>query len=179
MSRLIFLNRFFFPDHSAPSQILSDLAFYLASLGRDVHVVTSTQIYDDARAALAVSEIIGDVHVHRVPSTGFGCATLLGRSIDYLLFYRSMWQCLVALARPRDIIVAKTDPPLTSIIAMAAARRKDARLVNRLQDIYPETAVELGVDTRPRRCDPDRASRSVSAPGGSHGCCRRSHGAKS
>src|SRR6516162_9084312 len=143
--RLIFVNRFFFPDHSATSQILSDLAFYLASAGRDVHVVTSTQLYDDAKAALRVSEIINDVHVHRVPSTGFGRNALLGRSIDYVSFYRSMWQCLVALAQQGDIIIAKTDPPLTSIIAMAAARRKGARLVNWLQDIYPETAVELGV----------------------------------
>ena len=56
-----------------------------------------------------------------------------------------MWQCLVALTQQGDIIVAKTDPPLSSIVAMAAARRKGARLVNWLQDIYPETAVELGV----------------------------------
>jgi len=145
MPRLIFVNRFFCPDHSATSQILSDLAFYLAKAGRDVHVVTSTQLYDDAKAALPVSEIINGVHVHRVPSTGFGRNRLLGRSIDYVSFYRSMWQCLVALARPGDIIVAKTDPPLTSIIALAAARREGARLVNWLQDIYPETAVELGV----------------------------------
>jgi glycosyltransferase involved in cell wall biosynthesis len=145
MPRVIFVNRFFFPDHSATSQILSDLAYHLASAGRDVHIVTSTQIYDDAKAALPESEIIDGVHVHRVPSTGFGRPTLLGRSIDYLSFYWSMLQCLVALARPGDIIVAKTDPPLTSIIAMAAARRNGARLVNWLQDIYPETAVELGV----------------------------------
>ena len=112
MSRLIFVNRFFAPDHSATSQILSDLAYYLANTGRDVHVVTSTQLYDDAKAALPVSEIINGVHVHRVPSTGFGRNRLLGRSIDYASFYRSMWQCLVALARPGDIIVAKTDPPL-------------------------------------------------------------------
>jgi colanic acid biosynthesis glycosyl transferase WcaI len=145
MSRLIFVNRFFAPDHSATSQILSDLAYYLANTGRDVHVVTSTQLYDDAKAALPVSEIINGVHVHRVPSTGFGRNALLGRSIDYVSFYRSMWQCLVALAQQGDIIIAKTDPPLTSIIAMAAARRDGARLVNWLQDIYPETAVELGV----------------------------------
>src|SRR6516165_9206252 len=145
MPRLIFVNRFFFPDLSATSQILSDLACHLASAGRDVHVVTSTQLYDDAKAALPVSEIINDVHVHRVPSTGFGRNALLGRSIDYISFYRSMWRCLVALARPGDIIVAKTDPPLSSIVAMAAARRKGARLVNWLQDIYPETAVALGV----------------------------------
>jgi colanic acid biosynthesis glycosyl transferase WcaI len=145
MPRLIFVNRFFFPDHSATSQILSDLACHLAGAGRDIHVVTSTQLYDDAKAALPVSEIIDGVHVHRVPSTGFGRKTLPGRSIDYVSFYRSMWQCLVALARPGDIIVAKTDPPLTSVVAMAAARRKGARLVNWLQDIYPETAVALGV----------------------------------
>src|SRR5499427_1899356 len=145
MPRLIFVNRFFFPDHSATSQILSDLAFYLASAGRDVHVVTSSQLYDDAKAALPVSEIINGVHVHRVPSTGFGRKALLGRAIDYVSFYRSIWQCLVALAQQGDIIVAKTDPPLSSIVAMASARRKGARLVNWLQDIYPETAVELGV----------------------------------
>ena len=87
MPRLIFVNRFFFPDHSATSQILSDLAFYLASAGRDVHVVTSAQLYDDAKAALPVSEIINAVHVHRVPSTGFGRKALLGRSIDYISFF--------------------------------------------------------------------------------------------
>ena len=145
MPRLIFVNRFFFPDHSATSQILSDLAFHLASVGRDVHVVTSTQLYDDAKAALPVREIINGVRAHRVSSTGFGRGKLIGRSIDYVSFYRSMWQCLVALARSGDIIVAKTDPPLTSIVAMAAARRRGARLVNWLQDIYPETAVELEV----------------------------------
>ena len=47
MKRIIFLNRFFFPDHSATSQILSDLAFHLAGKGRDVHVITSRQKYDD------------------------------------------------------------------------------------------------------------------------------------
>ena len=40
MARLIFVNRFFCPDHSATSQILSDLAFDLADAGREVHVVT-------------------------------------------------------------------------------------------------------------------------------------------
>jgi len=145
MARLIFVNRFFFPDHSATSQILSDLAYHLAGTGRNVHIVTSTQIYDDAKAALPVSEIINGVHVHRVISTGFGRDTLFGRFIDYVSFYGSMWQCLVALVQQGDIVVAKTDPPLTSIIAMAAVRRKRARLVNWLQDIYPETAIQLGV----------------------------------
>ncbi|HUE11663.1 MAG TPA: glycosyltransferase family 4 protein [Steroidobacteraceae bacterium] len=145
MRRLIFINRFFFPDHSATSQILSDLAFYLAGAARDVHIVTSRQIYDDPKASLPADETIQGVHVHRVHSTQFGRSGLVGRSIDYFSFYRSVWRCLRGIARQDDIVVAKTDPPLLSIVAMAAVRRRGARLVNWLQDIYPELAVELGV----------------------------------
>ena len=145
MPRLIFVNRFFFPDHSATSQILSDLAFHLAGGGRDVHVVASRQIYDDAKAALPDRELVNDVRVHRVASSQFGRGALPGRSIDYLSFYRSVRRRLAELARPGDIVVAKTDPPLLSVIAMAPVRRRGARLVNWLQDVYPETAVVLGV----------------------------------
>ncbi len=145
MLRLIFVNRFFFPDHSATSQILSDLAFHLAGAGREVHVITSRQIYDDPRASLPEYETVNDVQVHRIASTRFGRAALAGRAIDYLSFYRSVRQALMEFARHRDIIIAKTDPPLTSIVALAAARRNGARMVNWLQDLYPEIAIELGV----------------------------------
>jgi glycosyltransferase involved in cell wall biosynthesis len=145
MRRLIFINRFFAPDHSATSQILSDLAFDLAGAGREVHLVTSRQIYDDPKAALPERETINGVDVHRVASTGFGRAALIGRSIDYMSFYRSVRRCLNDIVRPGDIVIAKTDPPLMSVVARPAARRNGARLVNWLQDIYPETAVELGV----------------------------------
>ncbi len=52
---------------------------------------------------------------------------------------------MLSLAKPNDILIAMTDPPLVSILAMRAARLRRARLVNWLQDIYPEVAIELGV----------------------------------
>jgi len=145
MRRLIFLNRFFFPDHSATSQILSDLAFHLAASGREVHVITSQQLYDDPEAQLPAQEIVEGVHIHRVSSTRFGRSALLGRGIDYLSFYASMWRSVLALADRGDILVAMTDPPLTSVLAMRAAERRGAQLVNWLQDIFPEVAIQLGV----------------------------------
>lgn len=145
MSRLIFVNRYFFPDHSATSQILSDLTFHLAGMGRNVHVITGTQIYDNPKASLPAHEIINDVHVHRVSSTSFGRTGLIGRALDYLSFYWSSYHCIMKIVRPGDMVIAKTDPPLISVVAMAATRRRRAHLVNWLQDIYPETAVELGV----------------------------------
>lgn len=44
--KLIFLNRYFFPDYSATSQMLTDLAFHLAEVGHEVHVICSRQLYE-------------------------------------------------------------------------------------------------------------------------------------
>ena len=55
---LVFLNRFFYPDHSATSQIVTDLAFHLAGSGADVHVITSQQRYDSPRASLPKTETV-------------------------------------------------------------------------------------------------------------------------
>jgi glycosyltransferase involved in cell wall biosynthesis len=145
MKRIIFVNRFFYPDHSATSQILSDLAFHLAACGHDVHVVTSRQRYDDPDARLPPEQTECGVHIHRIATTRFGRARLLGRAIDYLGFYRALRGALRTLLRPGDVVVAKTDPPLISVVAMAAAARSGARSINWVQDLYPEVAVRLGV----------------------------------
>ena len=49
------------------------------------------------------------------------------------------------LAREGDIIVAKTDPPLLSVVIAPIAWLKGAHLVNWLQDIFPEVAEALNV----------------------------------
>jgi glycosyltransferase involved in cell wall biosynthesis len=56
-----------------------------------------------------------------------------------------MWRCARSLVRRGDILIAKTDPPFTSVFAVRIAQQANAQLVNWLQDIYPETAAELGV----------------------------------
>lgn len=145
--KLIFINRYFYPDHSATSQMLSDLAFGLAkdSPERAIHIVTSRQRYDDASAKLPTDEVIQNVHIHRVATTRFGRQNLLGRAIDYVSFYAASFFCLLKQAEKGDTLIAKTDPPLISVIAALVAKLKRAHLVNWLQDLFPEVAAELGV----------------------------------
>jgi colanic acid biosynthesis glycosyl transferase WcaI len=145
MKRIVFLNRFFFPDHSATSQIVGDLAFHLAGTGSDIHVITSRQRYDDSRAGLPDFEEMRGVTIHRVSTTQFGRSSLVGRGLDYLSFYVSLRRKVNNVARPGDILVAKTDPPMLGVLAMRAARRRQCHLVNWLQDLYPEVAMRLGV----------------------------------
>lgn len=145
MASIIFVNRFFFPDHSATSQILSDLAFHLAGSGHRVHVVTSRQRYDDPDANLPETETIEGATVHRVATTRFGRSVLLGRGFDYASFYGALWRTVQRIANPGDILVAKTDPPLVCVPAMHLARRRRLYLINWIKDLYPEIATRLGV----------------------------------
>lgn len=144
-SRVIFLNRYFYPDHAPTAELLADLAFALARSGFTVHVITSRQLYDRASADLPDRETIGGVEVHRVWTTRRGRTSLFGRGVDYLTFYLSSGWRLFRLARKGDTIVAKTDPPLISVIASAVAQLRGANLVNWLQDMFPEVATSLGV----------------------------------
>jgi colanic acid biosynthesis glycosyl transferase WcaI len=147
--KIIFVNRYFFPDQSATSQMLSDLGFGLASRGLTIHIICSRQGYNDAQAKLLRRESIDGVAVHRIWTTRFGRDHLLGRAIDYASFYVSCAVRLTRLLCRGDIVVAMTDPPLISIVAMAAARLKGAHLVNWLQDIFPEVATRLGANPLP------------------------------
>ena len=145
VARVIFVNRYFHPDHSATSQLLSDLAFHLAARGDEVVVVTGRQRYDDPAARMRASEHIDGVDVRRVWSTRFGRGFLPLRAIDYATFHASAFLALVRIARRGTVIVAKTDPPLICIAAAAAAKVRHATLVNWVQDLFPEVAEALGM----------------------------------
>jgi glycosyltransferase involved in cell wall biosynthesis len=148
---VIFINRYFHPDLSATSEMLSDLAFALSELGMSVTIITSRLRYEDGKALYSPSEIIRGVQIHRVWTSQFGRFLLLGRSLDYLSFFSAAGWRLWRLARAGDVVVAKTDPPLLSVMAAAVAKLKSARLVNWLQDIFPEVAEALNFGGGPAR----------------------------
>jgi glycosyltransferase involved in cell wall biosynthesis len=145
VSRIVFINRYFYPDHSATSQLLTDLAFHLAKTGAAVHVISSRQVYDDPNAILPSQDFVQGVQVTRVWATQFGRQNLPGRTLDYLTFYLTAAWSLFVILKCGDIIVAKTDPPLLSVVAAIVAKIRGARLINWIQDLFPEVAGALGV----------------------------------
>lgn len=145
MRRIIFINRFFYPDLSATSQLLSDLAFHFAARGLEVLVVTSSQSYDDPSVTFATRELVNGVDIKRIRTTRFGRAQLWLRMTDYLTFYLGAAWYLLKVVNSEDIVVAKTDPPLISVLAGGVAKWRGATLVNWIQDLFPEIAESLGV----------------------------------
>ena len=148
--RVLFVNRFYAPDESATSQMLTDLAEALASSGVAVEVFCSRQLYGNAGADLPAAELVRGVRVRRLPTTRFGRDSLTGRAIDYASFYLCAAASLLAHVQRDDVLVVKTDPPLLSLVGWLTARCRGARLVNWLQDLYPEVASRLALSPVPR-----------------------------
>lgn len=131
--RVIFVNRVFAPDESATAQLLGDLAGALATRGWRVEVITATP----GPGAVA------GVTVHRVGAErGRGVGGRLGR---YGAFLWAARRTLRHLVRPGDLVVLKTDPPLLAAVCTGPARCRGARVLQWIQDIYPEiVAAHLG-----------------------------------
>jgi colanic acid biosynthesis glycosyl transferase WcaI len=142
---IVFVNRFFFPDESATSRIISSLAFALAKTECTVQVVTGRRFHNGSPMTSATEAVAG-VGVHRIWSSSFGCTRTIGRGLEYLTFHASAWWHIRRLARrSRVVVVACTDPPLISVTAMLAIAGSQAVLVNWIHDLFPEAAILLGV----------------------------------
>ena len=144
--RLVAVNRFYWPDHAATSQLLTDLARHMAEEGWTVTVVASRLRYDDPSAVLPALETHG------------GCADPPG--VDQPL--------RPPLATgPRDRLCDLLPDGFRGAAAGGAARRraagqdrsaaaarssrpwsqrlKGAELVTWCQDLFPEIAAALGM----------------------------------
>ncbi|MGH8104798.1 MAG: glycosyltransferase family 4 protein, partial [Arenimonas sp.] len=147
---IVFVNRYGYPDHSATSQIMSDLAASLASSGLSVAMVTSRLVYDDQAVKLPGREKWKNVDIHRIWTSRFGRTHLLGRMFDYLTFYLSLPWTLMRELQRGDVVIAKTDPPLVSLVVAVVAKLRGAVLVNWLQDVFPELVVAMGEPKIPK-----------------------------
>jgi len=143
-NKIIFVNRFFYPDYSATSQMLSDLAFGLADKGMDVEVVSSSKAYQRRTALKSAGGRINDVRVHRVWAPPVRGSRLLTRGADYLIFYLLSFVKLLRILQRGDVVVAMTDPPMLDVVVGLAGWIKGAKTAHWMQDVFPEVAAELG-----------------------------------
>lgn len=137
--RVVFVNRFYWPDEPATAQLLTDLAEGLAAEGWDVSVIAS----HPGHAGAPRCERRNGVTIHRVRGPRWGKRSLIGRMADFAAFLvGASWRCLRVLQRG-DTLVTKTDPPLLGVMLWPWARICRARQIHWVQDIYPEVAMAV------------------------------------
>lgn len=137
--RIVFVNRYYWPDEPATAQLLTDLAEGLATRGHRVSVIAS----HDGLATTPEKENHHGVSIIRLRTTRRGRLTIVGKACDYLTFTLAARRALRAELRAGDRLVAMTDPPSLALVAASAARRAGATLVHWIQDIHPEIGLAL------------------------------------
>ncbi|MGQ0799773.1 MAG: glycosyltransferase family 4 protein [Pseudomarimonas sp.] len=143
MPRTFFFNRYVYPDHSATSQLLTDLAWHLAGQGSAVTLVGSRQRYDDASSDLPANEHVRGIDIVRVDGSRFGRNSLSGRLLDYASYLFGAARVMRKHVRSSDTVVLMTDPPLLGALLAPLAAWRGARCMHWLQDLFPEVAEVL------------------------------------
>lgn len=131
--RVWFLNRFAYPDFSATSVLLSDLASALAQQFR-VTVVAGDAAYRDGDGAAAPLPML-PYRIARVP-----VPARAGRLGQYRAYLAGARAALRQGMRPGDVVVALTDPPLLGALVAGLVHRKGGRLIQWWQDVFPDIA---------------------------------------
>lgn len=146
---ITFLTHYYPPEVGAPQTRLSALARGLAALGEEVSVHAPPPHYPDGRIRQGyrnrrfASETDAGVTVCRswvypAPNRGFA-----RRLANHASFSAS---ALATSGRtgPADVVVVETPPLFVAAAGVNYARRKGARLVVNVSDLWPDSAIELG-----------------------------------
>jgi colanic acid biosynthesis glycosyl transferase WcaI len=142
--RLTIVNQFYLPDISPTAHLAASLAEHRAELGDEVTVVTGRAAYAKVSADTVETDQ-SKPHVCHIWTPGFGKATLLGRILDYGVFY--LLTALRVLTLPRqDVIISLTTPPFIAWVAVLhRLLHRRTRLILWNMDCYPEVAERAGV----------------------------------
>jgi colanic acid biosynthesis glycosyl transferase WcaI len=137
------VNRYFWPDESATSLLLTDLAEDLRAIGHEVHVFTSRQLYNQPQAHLPRHQIWQGIQIHRLNTSCFGRRYFWGRLVDMITFHLALRYANNITVKP-DAWFVMSDPPLVVNTVLQLRRRLDGRVIHHVDDVYPDLAMALG-----------------------------------
>jgi glycosyltransferase involved in cell wall biosynthesis len=148
--RIMFLSHYFPPEVGAPQIRMFELAKRLHDAGESVTVLTAFPnyptgvIHDGYRGRFAMEERMDGVRVLRrwvfaTPNAGF-----FKRIVNWFSFVLTSLTAARAVG-PVDVIFVQSPPLPIGLATLAYSRLKRAPFVFNVSDIWPQSAIELGV----------------------------------
>lgn len=152
--KIMFLTNYYFPEVGASSYLYQELAQSLVSLKHNVTVVTGFPRYNvrhvDKRynKKLWMRENIDGVEVLRIRTSSLPKYIPVARGLEYL----SIGICLLVramIARRPDVILVYSPPLFLGLSAMVLRVLKRVPFVFNVHDLFPQTAIDLGMIKSP------------------------------
>ena len=148
---ILILTQYFPPETGAPQNRLHDLALKLQGRGVRVSILTAFpnypqyEVFPDYLGSIYRKETMDGLQVYRSWIFVSRRKSVLLRLINYFSFTFS--SLLVGLLKTgaTDLIICESPPLFLGFTAVLLKRWKKARLVFNVSDLWPETAVKLGI----------------------------------
>lgn len=183
--KLLILTQYFPPEVGAPQNRLFELALRLRALGVDITVLTAMpnypqmKIYPGYEGKLYHYEDMQGLKVHRSSIYIPNNKSIISRLRNYFSFVYSSARTGVKKLEPQyDFLMCESPPLFLGYSAMYLARRKKAKLIFNVSDLWPESAEKLGVVTNKRllamayRLEEKLYKRSALVSGQTQGICK-------
>lgn len=148
--RVTVLTQYYPPEVGAPQARLSELVRHLRRHGHEVTVLTAMPNYPTGKVFSGYGgvfrrEDVDGTKILRAWIWPTQRATRFARIASYLSFVVSSFG-VGAVALPKsDILVCESPPLFLGMTGYALARVKAARWVMNVSDLWPDSAIELGV----------------------------------
>ncbi|MBI3520547.1 MAG: glycosyltransferase family 4 protein [Bacteroidetes bacterium] len=151
--KLLILTQYFPPEVGAPQNRLFELAVRLKRIGVDVSVLTAMpnypqmKIYDGYEGKDYMYEEIEGIPVHRASIYLPKSKSIIQRLLNYFSFVYSSAQVGKQKIGDVDVILCESPPLFLGYSALYLKRKKKAKLIFNVSDLWPESAEKLGVVT--------------------------------
>ena len=150
--RFLILTQYFPPEVGAPQVRLLAMAKELQRRGHEVDVVTAMpnyprgEVFAGYRGKWMVHEEVDGLPVTRTWIHAATGSNVSHRLLSYLSFtFSALWGCL-RVPKP-DFIFVEAPPLFLGVTAWLASRLRRAPYIFNVSDLWPESAVQLGIVT--------------------------------
>lgn len=145
------MTQYFPPEVGAPQNRLFELAIRLHKLGVDITVLTAMpnypqmEIYPDYKGKKYHYEEMDGLKIHRASIYVSKSKSIVNRLRNYFSFVRSSAKVGNKKLGNFDFLLCESPPLFLGYSAMRLARKKKAKLIFNVSDLWPESAEKLGV----------------------------------
>jgi glycosyltransferase involved in cell wall biosynthesis len=151
--KLLILTQYFPPEVGAPQNRLFELAIRLQKMGVEVSILTAMPNYPQMKIYAGYEgkkhhfEMMNGLSVHRssifIPKN----KSIIQRLMNYFSFVYSSARYGVSKIDNVDVIMCESPPLFLGWSALYLKRKKNAKLIFNVSDLWPESAEKLGVVT--------------------------------
>lgn len=151
--RILILTQYFPPETGAPQNRLFGLARQLKTQGAEVEVLTgfpnypAYEIQEGYKGKWFMKDQLDDIKVYRSYIFVSKKKSILFRLLNYFSFVISSFFAGIFRTGKYDLIICESPPLFLGFTAVLLKWWKGAKLVFNVSDLWPESAVKLGLVT--------------------------------